>query len=183
MLPCSSFEYVLLYFCRSTGTYDENNSRLGIMRAGGPDFFATPALEQFQGQEIPWRMNGKIDTQGFFVAIINIWEDTGAVVSQRCLCIFLLVIILLSFIRDVTITTEDVIALDTARRAMDTYLGLQSPVWDQVGLGDVEWYLRFGSVWEYMLKFRRVAAGGRFPVLFLNMALQRNPDNPASLAF
>ncbi len=164
------------------GTYNENNLRRAIIRIGGPDFFDTPALMNFKDKDVPWRMHGKIDAQGFIMCYDqHLWGHWSSGLSATFMHLFARNNFTL-IPADVTLTVDDALALDEARRAMDQYLLLKPPVWEKVGLGDIEWYIRFGSVWEYMFKLRRIDLGGRFGVL-MPTGVKRNSLNPASIPF
>ncbi|MGE0009246.1 MAG: hypothetical protein AB7F19_01785 [Candidatus Babeliales bacterium] len=71
---------------------------------------------------------------------------------------------------------------DEVRRAFNRELGLASTTWRHSGITDVDAYIRFGNVWNYILKCRRVDAGVKFGTLFPT-GVTKDLANPASVPF
>lgn len=71
---------------------------------------------------------------------------------------------------------------DDIRRRFNTELGIASTAWSHSGITDVDAYVRFGNVWNYVLKCRRIDSGIKFGAL-LPSGVQRDLANPASVPF
>ncbi len=71
---------------------------------------------------------------------------------------------------------------DEVRRDFNRELGILSTSWSHTGITDVDAYLRFGSVWNYVLKCRRIDAGLKLGALFPT-GVSRQLSNPASVPF
>jgi len=66
------------------------------------------------------------------------------------------------------------------RNTMSQLEGLTPGVFSKVDFGDIDFYIRFGALKEYCLKFRKIDVGLRVGVLFPT-AQPRNINNPASI--
>lgn len=71
---------------------------------------------------------------------------------------------------------------DEVRRQLLQELGIQSSAWNHSGITDVDAYIRFGYVWNYVLKCRRIDSGIKFGTL-LPSGVQKDLANPASVPF
>lgn len=71
---------------------------------------------------------------------------------------------------------------DEVRRQFNQELGIASTAWNHSGITDIDTYVRFGNVWNYVLKCRRIDAGIKFGALFPSGA-RRDLANPASVPF
>lgn len=71
---------------------------------------------------------------------------------------------------------------DEVRREFNQELGIVSNTWKHTGITDVDFYVRFGNVWNYVLKCRRIAAGLKLGTLFPS-GVQQKLNNPASVPF
>ena len=77
---------------------------------------------------------------------------------------------------------NDVAVLDDARRQAHQELGLCGEHSCQVGFGDIDFYLRIGKYWDYVLKFRSIQAGFRIGLL-IPTAERRNIAYPSWIPF
>ncbi len=59
-------------------------------------------------------------------------------------------------------------------------LGLEPALFNHTGFGDIDLYLRFGSWWDYILKFRRIESGIKVG-LYIPTAKATSLNNPASI--
>ncbi len=73
-------------------------------------------------------------------------------------------------------------SLEKIQREFNTELDIVSNAWKHTGFTDVDAYLRFGNVWNYVLKCRRIDAGIKLGGLF-PAGVQRELRNPASVPF
>lgn len=161
-----------------------NEARLGqaLTLVGLPNPLPTEFLNE---TDLPWKMHGKIEGQGVsFQHNQHLWNRFSAGFSV----FFMHVFSRNTFSLDPTVVTklgldaDAVEALDQARRTMNDELGIQAPQWSKAGFSDVDAYIRYGNVWEYFLKCRRIdvgiRAGGLFPT-----GVVRDINNPASVPF
>lgn len=167
------------------GNYDENAMADALVALGKPDPFVTLGLTEFRGQEILWDMDGKIETQGISLQYdqhLWRWFSTGFT------CFFMHAFTRNNFslpaktISSLKLTEQDQLKLDQARRLMNIEAGLEPATWSRAGFSDLDWYVRMGNIWEYMLKCRRIDAGLKLGVL-IPSGLTREVNNPASIPF
>lgn len=161
------------------GMYDERDVALGIAALGLPN----PLPSQFQPFDLPWTMEGKIQTQGIlfsyrqgFLEHASVGFEWLFMHSNSRQNFFLKKDSALHF------TKEEILQLDDIRRQMNAIMGLCGPNANQFGMGDMELYLRYGGCWEYLWKFRTVQAGARLGV-FLPTGLVMDINSPASIPF
>ena len=164
------------------GSYDQNKVREGIIALGGPDFFDSPALQEFKGQEIIWRMNGKLSGQGVGI----IWDHYfGNYISAGLSCFFMHLFsrsILVLSKHNPSGTADEETVLDIARRQMDNYLNLEPAAWEKTAFSDIDLYIRLGNIWEYLYKCRQIDAGIRIGLL-VPSGITHSISNPASVPF
>ncbi len=161
------------------GLYDQRDIANAIVALGFPN--PLPAI--FQGQELPWIIDGRVQGQGIefgyqqqltdLVSIGGTWFFMRVNSRQR---------FTLKKSDTMTFTVPEQQQLDDLRRSMQLQLGLGGPNSDQFGAGDGDVYVRFGKVWDYIFKFRRIDAGGRLGLL-IPMGDSMNINNPSSLPF
>lgn len=65
---------------------------------------------------------------------------------------------------------------------LNNKLCLTPPVFSRIGFGDTDFYLRWGMIWDYILKFRRIDAGIRIGGL-APTATPISINNPAAIPF
>ncbi len=154
----------IIGLCEIFGEFDQGQLSDALDCAGLPN----PLIQQFRGAKIPWAVNGKLQLQGFsFSSRQRIFRD------------WLSVGFYWGFMRvnsshefrlkesDVTLTLlpADKDELDEMRRQMFSVIGLNCSHGDQVGMGDMDFYVRFGKRWDYTYKMRHVDLGFRFGAL------------------
>lgn len=81
-----------------------------------------------------------------------------------------------------TFTPVDILRLDSLRVCMNSMLGIQDEYVSQVGFGDIITYLRWGTTWDYIYKFRRIEAGLRVGAL-IPTGQQPELNHPMSVPF
>lgn len=170
------------------GQYDENQEASSIVQAGisPTNPLDTMDLSQFIGKKLLWTMDGKIEAQGVsfqwdqqilpYVWVGGTWffmhlYARNAFPSLTPLTIDQFHIDLLHQER-----------LDQVRREMNQMIGVVPAVWNESGFSDVDAYIRFGGIWEYLYKFKRIDAGARLGVIMPSGVI-RDPNNPASIPF
>ena len=139
---------------------------------------------QLIGTKILWDMHSKLQSQGFgfyYDQQVYKWFSIGWAAA------FMHVFSNQNFMLtpDVAMRLNgpaDVRELDDFRRKMNKNLGLEGPKWSTSGSTDMRLYLRFGNVWDYVLKFRRIDAGVLLGAL-IPSGVTRNQNNPASVPF
>jgi len=145
------------------GFFDEHQLAAAIEKTGKPN----PLIEAFPTDidillmELPWKMNGKIQAQGMsFGMRKTIWKDW---LSIGFSWLFMRVDsgqTFASLINEQAIHSQTTIdQLDALRKSMEHEIGITCAHSSQVGMGDLDAYLRIGNIWDYVLKCRRIQAG------------------------
>jgi hypothetical protein len=144
-------------------------------------YTTSPLSEEFRGKELPWTVHGKIQAQGLDLAYqqaVNDWFSFGfdwflmRVESRQ----------MFYFQRKDAFTRAQELKLDEERRMIHEKLCLRSDHSKQVGMGDMDAYIRFNKSWDYTLKFRHVDLGFRIGALLPIGQAQIN-NCPASIPF
>lgn len=168
-----------IYIPQLEGKYDQNELANAMVAIGLPN----PLRPEWQGARLPWNIIGKIQTQGFSFAYnqaLGDWVSLGLasyIVRANVAHEFVLD---LAHVSGVSLQAGDIIELDEIRRNMHKELGLSNNQSYQVSVGDIDFYLRAGHIWEYVLKCRRVDAGLKLGVL-VPTASQRCINIPSSI--
>lgn len=165
------------------GNFDQVELAKAIQATGQPN----PLPSEFQVlTKIPWELNGKRQAQGIAFAwhqsIIN-WLSTGfswLFMHVESRDEFKLTVNKIE--GSIALKPGDAILLEDNRQQMLDDIGVREGNTAQFGFGDIDWYLRFGNMWEYTLRFRRIDAGFRLGVLFPT-GVTREPAHPASIPF
>ncbi len=76
----------------------------------------------------------------------------------------------------------DTLEINDTRRSMFSTLNLRASSSAQLGFSDIDSFLRFGWLWEYTLKFRRIDAGLNIGLL-IPTGVKQELNNPASVPF
>lgn len=162
------------------GKYDQTKLSRAMVAVGLP----SPLLDEWRGFEIKWKMEGKLQAQGvafaYDQALGNHWSVGATWLFMRSHSWH-------EFFFDsidsrINLTQPDLIELDEIRRKMNAILGLSAPCALQSGFGDIDLYLRYGSMCEYAYKFRRMDVGLKLGLL-IPTGVQRDQNNPASIPF
>jgi len=162
------------------GKYDQGDLARAFVDVGCPN----PLKSEWQGASIPWRISGKLQGQGFTFAYhqaITDWFSFGLdtfVMRLESWSEFFLEMDKISL----RLQSGDLLELDEVRRAMHRQMGLCGDHAHHTGIGDIDFYFRFGHSWDYMLKFRHIDAGLRLGVIF-PAASKRDECYPASIPF
>jgi len=162
------------------GFFDQGKLANAFVQAGMPN----PLPTEYQGSKIPWKMNGKLSSQGFGIYMRKTFRER---VSIGLNTIFMRAnsSINFSFKKNETnliLGPGGEEALDELRREMFEDLGLKGPHSTQVGPGDIEGYVRVGGHLEYPSKFRSIRAGGTFGILFPT-GERKSINAPAAVPF
>lgn len=145
------------------GLYDQNQLARAIAKTGKPN----PLIQEFPTDadlllmELPWKIRGKIQAQGMSFGMrkaiwchwlslgfswlfmrVNSSQNFTAVFNEQAIN---------------SVATID--RLDALRKAMDREIGITCAHSQQVGMGDLDVYIRAGDIWDYVLKCRRIQAG------------------------
>ncbi|MEX0939926.1 MAG: hypothetical protein WDZ41_01040 [Candidatus Babeliales bacterium] len=164
------------------GNYDLNKLANAIVDLGRPNPFIGTQFEQYLGREIPYRMKGKLQAQGLaFAYYQSLTENVGIGATWFAMHVFSRINFMLAE-NTLGLTTEQVRELDALRRCMQNSIGLEAPKWSKSGFSDIDLYLRFGNIWNYTYKFRRIDAGVRTGVM-IPTGVRRDANNPASVPF
>lgn len=164
------------------GKYNLSQVSLGLQKTQGINFLR-PEWQPLN--DIIWDMEGKLQAQGAHLGVERQIADWLAVgmqfdvlhVSSR---IDFLVNSDTKFMLklDPGSTAELYRALSDTNRA----LGLAADQWSQSGISDIDLYLRFSIIREYVLKCRQVDAGVKLGT-YLPSGVCRDLNNPASIPF
>lgn len=143
------------------GVFDQNVLSDAMNKLGIPN----PLPTAWQGLEILWNTDGKIQMQGLFFeghhaiyGLLSTGYSFGLMHVRSYNSYFYNRSSLL-------LSSADKIRLDTFRREMFEAIGVSGGSFGKTACSDIDWYLRLGYDWDYFLKFRRIVVGGRVGVL------------------
>ncbi len=162
------------------GNYDQGELAKAFVDLGCPN----PLKSEWQGVSIPWKIDGKLQGQGLsfsYHQAISDWFSFGIdsfIMHLHSWHEFFLELDKV-FLK---LQPGDLFELDETRRAMHHQIGLCGDHAHHSGIGDIDFYLRFGYSWDYCYKFRHINAGARFGVI-LPAAQERDECFPASIPF
>jgi hypothetical protein len=164
------------------GIFDEAQLAYSLTQAGLPN----PLPPAFLDAEIPWKMGGKIQSQG---ASFSYEQFLAYGFSVGIYGLAMRVNSTIDFVLEGGSKTTavingagDVIELDDDRRAMIAELGLSCDHTQQHGFGDLDVYLRWSDCWKYLCKVRTLRVGSRLGML-APTGVKRNIYQPASVPF
>lgn len=163
------------------GNYDLNNIAAGLQAIGQPN----PLRSEWQGSAIPWRMNGRIEALGadlYYNQAINRYVSCGASILLMNVKTWIEFKLDQKNVGFEIAGPGDFGELDRDRLQANTELGLSGDVSNRTGFGDLDLYIRFGHMWYYPRKFRRIDFGTKIGVL-APTGKRRNINNPASIPF
>jgi len=170
------------------GQYDENQEASAIVQAGisTTNPLDTMDLSQFIGKSLIWEMDGKIEAQGISFQwdqqlLPNLWIG-GSWFFMHLFSRNAFPSLTRLTIEQFSIDPLHQERLDQVRREMNQMIGVLPAVWSESGFSDIDAYIRFGGIWEYLYKFRRVDLGARLGAL-IPSGVVRDPNNPASIPF
>lgn len=158
----------------------EELENVGLPNPLRPDFQLLPI--------IPWDLCGKITGQGLGFE----WEQAITCrLSMGLSFWYLHTSSNVEFVLDPVLARDlgfidgkegDLFELDRELREMLREIGLEGGQWSKSGVTDIDFYLRYGDIWDYVWKFRSVAAGIKVGVLGPS-GTERTICNPASIPF
>jgi len=134
---------------------------------------------------IPWRMEGKIQAEGFEFLLDQSLNDyfswgfsTGFMQVNSSISFTLL-----PAVADILkLNTGGLLRVDKDRREMFEELALEAPQWGAAQLIDSEVFLRVGKIWDYQFKTRRIDLNAQIGCL-VPTGQKRDENNPASIPF
>jgi len=162
------------------GNYDQGELAKAFVDLG----CSNPLKSEWQGAKIPWKISGKLQGQGFtfsYHQALTDWLTFGIssfVMKMHSWHEFFLELDEVSL----RLQQGDILELDETRRSMHRQMGLCGDHAHHTGIGDIDFYLRFGYSWDYTLKFRHIDTGARFGII-LPAATKRDEHYPASIPF
>ncbi len=161
------------------GNYDQRDVALGLVALG----FQNPLPSEFQGMDLPWIMNGRIQAQGL------VWQYEQEVAGPFMVGASWYLMRVNSrpefFFKKSEasrLTQAQVDQLTLIRLSMNSMLGLTSQHFHSAGWGDLETYIRFWDEWYYTFKFRHIQAGLDIGAV-LPIGLRKDINIPASIPF
>ena len=165
------------------GKYDLNNLANAIVALGRTNPFQGTQFEPLIGMNIIYNMKGKLEAQGAaFEYNQYLTDNVSFGFNFFAMHVFSRINFELAEPSVLGLTPEQVIALDRLRRGMQQSIWLEAPKFSRVGFSDIDFYFRFGNLWEYTYKFRRIDAGFRLGGM-IPTGLTREVNNPASVPF
>jgi hypothetical protein len=129
-------------------------------------------------RRIPYKMQGKIQSQGF---AFFYRQALHKYVCFGCHIFLMHVDSTISFLAP-SVGSMDPFELEQDRLKILRDLGLSCGYSSQSGPGDIDLSVRVGNEWDYMFKFRHIQAGAGLGVLFPT-GVRRNINNPVSVPF
>lgn len=163
-----------------TEGYDQAQIARALVASGRVD--QNPLRADLQGRKIPWDRQGVLTAQGvafyFEQSLACNWHigANGLFIHYNNAHEFLF--------KDTCITTAENLGERTylflANEKMTQLLGLRNSIATDTAFGDIDFYLRFGNIWEYIYKFRKVDVGIRLGGIAPTGSV-RDIFNPASL--
>jgi hypothetical protein len=158
------------------GFYDQQVLARALVDAG----FSESLRSDFRLRtSIPWNRRGRLDAQGIallYEQSVAPWCSLGVNVA------FAHVAMRHRFtLSDEQIAEGDKEYLLQAKDAMHKEIGLRPALFSKTLFGDIDLYLRFGGIWDYTLRFRRIDASVKFGV-YIPSASERDLANPASFS-
>lgn len=133
--------------------------------------------------DLPWYLEGKIEGQAInFHYEQHLFNNFAFGISGAYMHIFSRQLFSPSIKLLERFNAAQLLELDRIRRMMQDGLGIQAPEWSGSSFSDIDMYIRYGHVWDYVLKNKRIDAGVRFGAL-IPSGLKRYLPNPASVPF
>ncbi len=163
------------------GAFDQAVMAQGFVAAGLPN----PLPLDFQDvSKIPWDLNGKFQVEGFgFRGLFGITKHWGIGFDWAMMRINSSIFYALNANNSSgAITAEQAVALDEARREMFSLAQLSCGHSSNMGMGDLDVYMRFDWTRCYAYKMRTINLGVRLGAL-LPAGQVREVNNPASIPF
>lgn len=165
------------------GRFDQAELARGIVLLGCPN----PLPSEFQIiDKLPWEVSGKRQTQGLAISwdqYVAEWVSTGfSLFFMRAQSRYLFKLDTVNVEPHVLLKAGDATVLDDARRSMLQQIGICEGTTEQLGMSDIDWYLRVGSMWEYAYRFRRIDSGVRAGLL-VPTGVKYDISRPASIPF
>lgn len=163
------------------GKYDQIDIVKALKTVGKPAVLPVP----FQGvAELPWLVGQKLNAQG---VQLSYHQAIGHAFSCGFYWDFMNLDSWQNFELDAEHygqrwTSDELLQLDQSRRVMHEELGLCGNSAHQVGVGDLDIYIRVGGQREYELKCRTLSGGARLGVL-IPTGVDEEVNLPASLPF
>ncbi|MBI2775211.1 hypothetical protein HYX58_04365 [Candidatus Dependentiae bacterium] len=142
-----------------------------------------PDFDQFSS--IIYNMSGAIDSQGIEWAYEHRFTKHFSIGFNA---FFMHLFSRINFrlddqlIRQYGLSEDQILQLDQIRRQLQNSLGFEPTKSSTVGFSDIDLYFRFGKIWEYFLKFKRIDLGIRGGMM-INTGKKRDVNNPASLPY
>jgi hypothetical protein len=169
------------------GRYDQIEIGKALVTSGClPE---NPFRSDLQGiSSIPWKREGRIDAEGlafFYEQPLGHPWLCGPNFSVGLSLLFMHI----SAHHEFCLDSSCIDALEGDRQylfalkdRMNQALGVTPPLFSKTGFGDIDFYLRYGVIYDYIFKFRRVDAGIKLGALFPT-ATDISLDNPAAIPF
>ena len=161
------------------GFYDQSKESQAMIALG----FPSPLLDEWRLFDIQWFMQGRLQAQGISFCYDQALNDRFSLGASW---LFMRVDSWNEFrfnhSSSLKIMPADELELELERRQMNQILGIGGPLSHQIGFGDIDLYLRYGYLEEYVSKFRRMDVGIKIGAL-IPSGVVRDINNPSSVPF
>lgn len=165
------------------GKYDLNNLATAIDELTGMNPLENGQFDNLIGRMIIYNMKGKLEAQGFAIEYNQyLTENVSFGFNFFGMHVFSRINFELAEPMILGLEPDQIDNLDKLRRSMQQSVGLLAPKFSRAGFSDIDLYFRFGNLWEYTYKFRRIDAGLRIGTM-IPTGLTREVNNPASVPF
>jgi len=165
---------------RIFGTYNEDRLGKAIVLLG----MQNPLRDELQNIPLPWIIDGKIKSTG----LSFIWDQAiGKYFYVGASWFFMSVNSFQEFCFDkkessLIPTDQELSDIYDARFKMNCLIGITEQDFHEVGVSDIDFYVRAGKTWEYPFRFRQVDAGFSIGVL-IPTGKKRDINIPSSVPF
>lgn len=160
------------------GSYDQQVLAKALVATGFPE----PLRSDFRlASTIPWSRRGRLDAQGvafLYEQSLTPWLSAG--INMAFAHVAMRHRFALTGAEE-RLPEGDKEYLYQVKEKMHEDLGLCPALFSKTLFGDVDLYVRFGSIWDYTLMFRRIDASVKLGV-YVPSARARDLDNPASIS-
>ena len=162
------------------GLYDQSQVQQALVSIGKP-YRMDPITTL---SSVKWKMQGKIQAQGLtFFYRQHIFTHYNNHCEVGFDFPFMHVNSRIHFVLNGSSFPESTRTfLQQALLLMDQDLGLVSDNAREIGIGDIDGYVRFNKTWDFLLKFRRIDLAARAGILFPT-GKKANINKPASIPF
>lgn len=162
------------------GKYNLSNVSKALQSIGEPN----PLPDQWQSlSNLTWTTRGKLEAQGLWIGLEKAWKNVSFGLSQYFLHVTNTQRFLLKdIVKELRTPLGGEIEAQQALIKANNLLGFKQIQFNKGGVSDLDLYLRFGTVKEYVHKFRKFDASVTFGML-VPTGVKRDINIPTSIPF